>query len=76
LPVQQPHKIEKKKPPESSVSWPITQLEHLHQGSVRHPGKNISHIQVLVTNFFFNPTHQTETGAASSWGLLIATYVD
>jgi hypothetical protein len=25
------------------------------------PSKHVSHIQVLVTNFFSNPTHKTET---------------
>jgi hypothetical protein len=29
------------------------------------PCKNISHIEVLVINFFSNPTHKTETGTAS-----------
>jgi hypothetical protein len=32
------------------------------------PWKNISHIQVFVTNFFFpNPTNKTETAIASRW---------
>jgi len=31
------------------------------------PCKNNSHIQVLVTNFFSNPTHKTESGTASRW---------
>jgi len=29
--------------------------------------KNNSHIQVVVTNFFSNSTHKTETGTASWW---------
>jgi hypothetical protein len=55
-------KLKKKKPTESSVSWPITQLEHLHQRSARHPAKNISPIQVLVTNFFPTPPIKLEPG--------------
>jgi hypothetical protein len=33
------------------------------------PCKNNSHIQVLVTNFFSNPTHKTKIGTASMWDI-------
>jgi hypothetical protein len=36
------------------------------------PCKNVSHIQLLVTNFFL----MTPIGIASRWELLIATHLD
>jgi hypothetical protein len=45
------------------------------------PCKNVSHIQVLVTNFFLMPPIKLKLGlqvggTASRWELLIATHLD